>query len=324
MFRNAWELGRISGIKIRLHWSFLLLPIYVYMSTIAEGQIQALLMVGLVLCVFGCVLLHELGHAFAARQFGIGTRDIILLPIGGIASLESMPRKPLQELWIAVAGPLVNVVIALLLFTLLSLVSLPAVLGNFLYNLAAVNVFLVLFNMIPAFPMDGGRVLRSVMAMFMPYVKATTIAATVGKYCALLMLVFGLININTHFMLILLAGFVYMAGQAEKMQVLASSRMGQFRQGYGQPNPYQQSPFQTEGPNPSTHQQYGQSEISVPSTLSGDSVAAWLSNMRAEYCSVVESGRVIGRLTKSQLLSALSQGFGNVPIGQILMQRQFQ
>ena len=319
MFRNAWNLGSISGIKIRLHWSFLMLPIFVYYSTVAEGQVHALTSVALILTVFGCVLLHELGHAFAARQFGIGTRDIILLPIGGVASLESIPRKPLQELWIAVAGPLVNVVIAAVLMVVLQFVALPNGIAGFLFNLAAVNIFLVLFNMIPAFPMDGGRVLRSVMAMFMPYTKATIIAATVGKYCAILFLVFGLINFSTHFMFILLAGFVYVAGQAEKMQVLASSRMNQFRGDNRNSNSGFQ--FQTkQSTNPNQH--HGQAEVSVPSTLSGDSVAAWLSNMRAECCNVVESGRVIGQMTKSQLLSALSQGFGDMPIGQILTHRQ--
>lgn len=317
MFRNAWNLGSISGIKIRLHWSFLIVPFMAYYSNIAQGQSMALIAVMLVLAVFGCVLLHELGHAFAARQFGIGTRDILLLPIGGVASLERMPRNPFQELWIAIAGPLVNVVIAVSIFFGLaySIVPISDLVGSFLTTLAWINLFLVAFNLIPAFPMDGGRVLRSILAMFMSFVKATTIAATVGKFCAIGLAAYGLFS--GQFMLMLLAGFVYLAGQAEKMMVLRSQRANF--------NPaHQATAFEIERPdslNGSTNE-FGQKEICVPSTLSGDSVAAWLSNMRAEYCSIVESGRVIGRMTKAQLLAALSRGVGNLPIGQILMQRQ--
>ena len=315
MFPNAWNLGSISGIKIRLHWSFLIVPFMAYFSNIEHSVGMAVTSVVLVLAVFGCVLLHELGHALAARQFGIGTRDILLLPIGGVASLERMPRNPLQELWIAIAGPLVNVVIAISIFFGLaySFVPISDLVGSFLTTLAYINLFLVAFNLIPAFPMDGGRVLRSVMAIFMPYVKATTIAATVGKFCAIGLAAYGLVN--GQLMLILLAGFVYMAGQAEKMMVLRTQnqKFNSSNQGFRE--------SRSDSVNGSTNE-FGQKEISVPSTLSGDSVAAWLSNMRAECCSIVESGRVIGRMTKAQLLAALSRGVGNLPIGQILTQRQ--
>ena len=239
----------------------------------------------------------------------------MLLPIGGVASLERMPRNPLQELWIAIAGPLVNVVIAISIFFGLaySFVPISDLVGSFLTTLAYINLFLVAFNLIPAFPMDGGRVLRSVMAIFMPYVKATTIAATVGKFCAIGLAAYGLVN--GQLMLILLAGFVYMAGQAEKMMVLRTQnqKFNSSNQGFRE--------SRSDSVNGSTNE-FGQKEISVPSTLSGDSVAAWLSNMRAECCSIVESGRVIGRMTKAQLLAALSRGVGNLPIGQILTQRQ--
>lgn len=316
MFRNAWNLGTISGIKIRLHWTFLLLPIWIYFSSMMEGQgtSTAVTSVVFVLAIFGCVLLHELGHAFAARQFGIGTRDILLLPIGGVASLERMPRNPFQELWIAVAGPLVNLVIAVALFIGLnfSVIPISSVVAGFLMQLAIVNLALVVFNMIPAFPMDGGRVLRSILAMFLEYQQATTIAATIGKYCAIALALYGLFSGN--FMLILLAGFVYFAGQAEKMQVVDPGRS------HGRPGePFPIGFSADSGPH---QNHFGQSEISVPSTLSGNAVAAWLANMHAEYCSVVESGRVIGRLTKAQLLAAISRGFGHMPIGQILAHRQ--
>ncbi len=316
MFRNAWNLGTISGIKVRLHWTFLLLPIWIYFSSMLEGQgtFAAATSVVLVLAIFCCVMLHELGHALAARQFGIGTRDILLLPIGGVASLERMPRNPFQELWIAVAGPLVNVVIAVALFIGLnfSLLALSSFVTGFLMQLAIVNLALVVFNMIPAFPMDGGRVLRSILAMFLEYVRATIIAAAVGKYCAIALALYGLFSGN--FMLILLAGFVYVAGQSEKTQVVDRGR--------SQDTPGQPFPIGFSSDSGFHQNHFGQSEISVPSTLSGNAVAAWLANMHAEYCSVVESGRVIGRLTKPQLLAAISRGFGQQPIGQILAHRQ--
>ncbi len=327
MFKNAWNLGTISGIKIRLHWTFVLLPLFIYFSSLMDGRgmTAAIASVVFVLAIFGCVLLHELGHAFAARQFGIGTRDIILLPIGGVASLENMPRNPFQELWIAVAGPLVNVVIATALWIGLqfSLLPLPAAMASFLTSLALVNVALVVFNMIPAFPMDGGRVFRSLLAMFLSYVRATKIAASVGMLCAIGLGLYGLFT--GHLLLILLAAFVYVAGQSEKMMVIQQERyrksggpfappFSRYAKGTSSPQSFASSPRSSEA--------FGQREITVPSTLSGDSVAAWLANMHAEYCSVVESGRVIGRLTRTQLLAALSRGFGNLPVGQILTQQQ--
>jgi Zn-dependent protease len=319
MFRNAWNLGKISGIDIRVHWSFLLLPVYVYYMTAGSGE--ALTAVLLILAIFGCVLLHELGHAFAARSFGIGTRDIIMLPIGGVASLERIPRNPYQELWIAIAGPLVNVVIAAVLFAGLffSPFNVAASITSFIYSLAIANIFLVVFNMLPAFPMDGGRVLRATLALFMPYVKATTIAATIGKYCALAFGIYGLFYWYISF--ILLAIFVYLAGQAEKMQVVYGDR---FRRSGRHTGSRQQSPVHgaTGFERPQTgeveYSHDGQKELCVPSTLSADSVVAWLSNVRAECCNIVESGKVIGRVTKGQLLTALSNGMGSLPVGQLM------
>ena len=173
------------------------------------------------LAIFGCVLLHELGHALAARQFGILTRNITLLPIGGVAALERMPRKSLQELWIAVAGPLVNVAIALTLVVGLLLIPLPtgSVILAFVSNLVVANVILVVFNMIPAFPMDGGRVLRSLLAMKMDYVRATQIAATVGQVCAIGLGLLGLFLGDV--LLVLIGCFVFFAARAEKNFVAA-------------------------------------------------------------------------------------------------------
>jgi Zn-dependent protease len=221
------RLGSLLGVPVFVHWTFLLLVGWLmagpFMAGAPNPVAAGLRAGGFVLAVFGCVLLHEMGHALAARRYGIRTRDIVLLPIGGVARLESMPRKPVQELVVAVAGPAVNVVIAALII--------PAVLAtqgagafappaggrvdqaSFLASLGAVNVMLVAFNAIPAFPMDGGRVLRAVLAMFVERATATRIAASVGQVVAVLLAVFGLFT--GQYMLLLIALFVFMAAGAE-------------------------------------------------------------------------------------------------------------
>lgn len=213
------RLGRILGIDVSLHWSLLLLIAF-YGVTSGTAVLTA--------AVFGCVLLHELGHSMAARQFGINTDSIVLLPIGGIASLERMPRNPYQELWIAVAGPLVNVVIAAALYLSLPLIAAVAPSSQmwFVYLIGA-NIFLVLFNMLPAFPMDGGRVLRSILAMNMSYLSATQIAAKVGRMMAVLLGTVGLFY--GHFMLMLVAVFVFFAGSAEARAVVAEQMQRDWR-----------------------------------------------------------------------------------------------
>jgi len=213
-----WKLGTLAGIGVYLHWSFWLLPFWILMSS-GSGLSGAVGSVLFVFAIFGCVVLHELGHALMARHYGIGTRDITLYPIGGVASLERMPRRPSQELAIAVAGPAVNVVIAGVLFGILVVAgisvqgsALNLVGGSFLLNLLAVNVFLVVFNMLPAFPMDGGRVLRALLAMRKPYVRATEIAARVGQGIAILLALAGMWTGGT---LLFVAMFVFLAAQAE-------------------------------------------------------------------------------------------------------------
>ena len=212
-----WKLGRVFGIDVSLHWTLLLLIAF---SGLGGGGIYGVLISA---AVFGCVLLHELGHSLAARQYGIETDSIVLLPIGGIATLQRMPRKPTQELWIAVAGPLVNVGIAALLWMLLGVAKVVApTLAPFVFHLMVINVGLVVFNMLPAFPMDGGRVLRSLLAMQLPYLRATQIAAKAGRIMAVLFGIAGLLVGNL--MLMLIAVFVWFAGSAEARQVAAEMR----------------------------------------------------------------------------------------------------
>lgn len=318
---NSWTLGQINGIWIRVHWTFIILPIWIYFSSIMSGTgvTAALATVLFVLAIFGCVLLHELGHALAARQFGIPTRDITLLPIGGVAALERMPRNPWQELWIAVAGPLVNVVIATVLFVGLWIgpAGNAGFVGRFIQQLAITNIALVVFNMIPAFPMDGGRVLRSVLAMFMEWVRATSIAVSVGKFAAFGLGFLGLFSGNL--MIVLIALFVYFAAHSELMAATGYGPQPQFA-----PRPRNSGLWdQPEADGVWFGDQAdvfepGDDGYSVPASLTANSVAAWLANRKADYCRVVESGRTIGTITKSQLLVALSRGFGNEPVGSLV------
>ena len=178
---KSLKFGTIAGIRIQVHWTFSLIIAWIVMTNLIAGNglLAALSGVAFVLVLFGCVVLHELGHALAARCYGIPTRDITLLPIGGVARLEQMPRKPTQELVVALAGPMVNVMIAAGLFVLLAprggfanFASAPFEGGSFLHRLMFVNIALVAFNLLPAFPMDGGRVVRALLAMFMDYVRA--------------------------------------------------------------------------------------------------------------------------------------------------------
>lgn len=223
-----WKLGQILGIDVSLHWSLLLL---IGLTALTGGGLLGALLFA---AVFGCVLLHELGHSMAARQFGIETNSIVLLPIGGIATLERMPRKPIQELWIAVAGPLVNVVIASVLYFSMDAIKAlaPSTLGFFQVLLVA-NVSLVLFNLLPAFPMDGGRIFRSLLAFRLPYGRATEIAASAGRVVAVGLGLTGLFY--GHFMMALVAAFVFYAGSAEARMVAEEERArpaSQWREGF--------------------------------------------------------------------------------------------
>jgi Zn-dependent protease len=224
--RWSLNIGRILGIRVQVHVTFLLFVGWVAVDQgLLAGRPQAALAaVTLTLLVFACVVLHELGHALTARRFGVATRDIVLLPIGGVARLERMPDRPQQELLVAVAGPAVNVAIAAVLVLLMVLSGRPTaldVLGDgLLETLLVVNVVMVLFNMIPAFPMDGGRVLRALLALRMPYLRATRIASLVGQGAAVLLAAAGLFVLHNR-VLPFAAVFVFLAAGEERAQVQA-------------------------------------------------------------------------------------------------------
>jgi Zn-dependent protease/predicted transcriptional regulator len=212
------RLGRFLGIDVFLHFTFLLFIAYIFWA--AEDRLGT---VALALAAFTCVVLHEYGHALMARRYGIPTRDITLLPIGGVAHLERMPAEPRKELFVAVAGPAVNVAIAAVLWLICILAKIPVtramedaslVRGHFVVLLLVFNVTMIVFNMLPAFPMDGGRVLRALLAMKMDYAKATRWAATVGKGMALVFAYYAIFHTATP-MLIVIAFFVWMGASAE-------------------------------------------------------------------------------------------------------------
>lgn len=224
--RGSLRLGRLWGIDLYVHWTFALLIGYVVYSAMSAGgnALDAALSVVLILAVFACVVLHEYGHALTARRYGVPTRDITLLPIGGVARLERMPDDPKQELLIALAGPAVNVVIAAILtgvvWGLYGELTLDSIFANpFIGELLAINVLLVAFNVLPAFPMDGGRVLRALLAMRMNYVRATRAAAAVGQGMALLFGVLAILNPQTFLMLGLIGIFVFLAARSEAKSV---------------------------------------------------------------------------------------------------------
>ena len=228
----SWKIGTFAGIDVFMHATFLLIIGWVGLTywqqtgTVA-GTLEGILFI---LILFGFVVLHEFGHALTARRYGIKTRDITLYPIGGVARLERMPDKPIQELWVALAGPAVNLVLAALLFswlflsnTLAPLAGISLTSGSFIERLLMVNISLVLFNMIPAFPMDGGRVLRALLALRMEYTRATQIAASIGQGMALL---FGFAGLFFSPTLLFIAFFVWIGAAQEASMVQMKTSLG--------------------------------------------------------------------------------------------------
>jgi Zn-dependent protease len=257
---RSWRIGTAFGIGLYVHWTFLLIPALVLIANLGHGLLAALLASGVVavfvFTLFGCVLLHELGHALMARTYGIGTRDITLYPIGGVARLEGMGSHPGQEFAIAIAGPLVNVVIAAGLWFGMTLAGIPpqvSLLGGnldgfgspveaFLNVLLNANLVLVVFNLVPAFPMDGGRMFRALLALTYGRLRATEIAVKLGKVIAAVFIVGGLFGLRIDWpvvfqmtpMLSLIGVFVLVVGQQELAMLRyhnARSSLGQVGQG---------------------------------------------------------------------------------------------
>ncbi len=311
----SWRLGSIGGIALYLHATFLLL-----LAWVAFGEYQrsgsarsALSGVLFVVAVFATVLLHELGHAWAARRYGIRTRDITLLPIGGVARLERMPRNPRQELVVALAGPAVNVVIAGLLVLLLTAtggiptfvesasVGADFLSRSFVARLLAVNIWIVLFNLIPAFPMDGGRVLRAILAMRSgDYAHATESAARVGRFFALIFGMVGLFVLGNPF-LVIVALFVWLAAAGEAAAVQTSAMLDGV---------------------PIHRLMITDIETVAPGDPLSRPVKLILDGFQQDF-PVVENGSVLGMLTRTKLLKALAE-HGEKALVADVMDREFQ
>jgi len=304
--RWSLKLARLAGIDVYIHFTFFFLLTWVAFIYWKQNESvgAAVLGVAFILAIFACVVLHELGHALTARKYGIKTKDIILLPIGGVARLERMPDRPIQELWVALAGPAVNVVIAAALAAYLhvtsSLASVTQITVStfpFIERLMAVNIFLVLFNLIPAFPMDGGRVLRALLATRLPYARATRISASLGQGIAVL---FGILGLFYNPMLLLIAVFVWIGAAQESGLSQMKSALGGI--------PVSQamlSDFKT---------------IPVDSTLE-QAVELTLAGSQKDF-PVTENGSIVGVLTQSDLLSALSKHGRHAAVSEA-MQREF-
>jgi Zn-dependent protease len=227
---GSFKIGRAFGIDVKVHWSFfLLLAFFGFLAFRDSGSlVSALVTVGLVVALFFCVLLHEFGHSLVALRLGSEVQDITLLPIGGLARMKSLPERPIDEVKVAVAGPLVNVVLAPLFFGLAVLfggdLSVPtdiisgaSSVGQAFVALGFINVALVIFNMIPAFPMDGGRVLRGLLATRLGPVRATDISSTVGQVFAILFILGGFLSQN--FLLAIIGFFVFLGASGEAQLV---------------------------------------------------------------------------------------------------------
>ncbi len=222
----AWSfpIARIAGTVVKVHVTFLLL-LAVFL---VAGGVAAVMMI---LAIFACVVAHEFGHVAMARRFGVRTPDVILLPIGGLARLERMPEEPRQELLIALAGPAVTLVLAAIFYAVLRaggatpplLPSLSVAGGSVLADLYRINVLLLLFNLIPAFPMDGGRVLRAILAARQGLARATRIAASVGQ---LLAFALGFAALMTGNMLLLLIAFVVFLGAGAEAAAVETRAAG--------------------------------------------------------------------------------------------------
>lgn len=289
--RWSITLGSVAGTAVRIHITFLLFLIWIWAASYVSGGAEAAWS-GLLFMIllFLCVLLHEFGHIFTARAFGVQTPDVTLLPIGGVARLERIPEAPWEEFLIAIAGPLVNVAIALLLIVIagadisgrnLALVENAQV--SMVDRLAAVNLFIAVFNMIPAFPMDGGRILRSLLATRLGFTRATAIAASIGQWSAFVM---GFLGLFGNPLLIFIAIFVYLAAASEA-QLIAVRAMSRGV--------------------PITDAMMTHYATLAPDAHIDEAVDTLLRTSQSEFPVVDADGRLIGLLGRNDMIRALKQ-----------------
>jgi Zn-dependent protease/CBS domain-containing protein len=311
--RDSLQLGTIRGIHLRVHFTFPLIFIWVILQfgvLTGQGVSGALFGVVVMLILFGIVVLHELGHSIAAQHYGIPVDEIVLLPIGGVAKLKRIPENPVQELVIAIAGPAVNFAIAIVLIVLNALLGLsgriddPAALLTAIetlspeaifYYVFVANLFLAIFNLLPAFPMDGGRVLRALLATRLPYPKATSIAVTIGQILAWVMGLWGFLGGG--FFLIIIAIFIYLGASQEGQMVQVRSVLGDLivRQAYSR-----------------------QVQKLSPTSTLGDAVQFVLTTFQADF-PVCDGERLVGLVTYKRLVEALNQHGPEMTVEQIMI-----
>jgi Zn-dependent protease/CBS domain-containing protein len=226
------NIGKIFGINFRIHVTFFLLLFFIFISVLTQHGLQRALLAVLFICaVFVCVLIHEIGHSLIARRFGKEAKSITLLPIGGVATMEEMPEKPAQEIAVSIIGPFINLLIAGVLYLFIGHwagVGVPNLTPDsakgFFAGLIGVNIMLAIFNLIPAFPMDGGRILRGLLAIRLDFVRATTAAVFIGQAIATF---FIFVGIFFNWWLAIIGLFLYIGAGSEKQQVLLKSLLRQ-------------------------------------------------------------------------------------------------
>jgi Zn-dependent protease/predicted transcriptional regulator len=315
---GSLKIVRLWGIEIQVHWSFLLILVYgafIFGAGPASPLVGAIYGIVVILLLFVCVVLHELGHALTAKYFNVNVPYITLLPIGGVAQLERMPRKPWHEFLIAIAGPAVNFVLAILLLPIALLVigmtmrtgaintagdvmgmmQRPG-LGNLLIYLTVVNVLLGVFNLLPAFPMDGGRILRALLAMNIPYVRATRIAVLVGRGMAVLFALWGIMGGGIF--LLLIAFFVYIGGRGELEAVESRYVLKDFRA--------------RQALNQNVKVLYTTQQVN-------EAVDLIMTTYQADFPVYDLSHNFVGVLTRSLLVNALREGKGEQRIAEAMI-----
>lgn len=304
--KGSIKIVTIAGIELYVHWTFAILIVAVPMIYLWAGLTWVAAFRGLllILAVFACVVLHEYGHALTARQFNVPTNDITLLPIGGVARLRRVPEHPQEELVIALMGPLVNVAIASVLLVFLvatGTLAGPATVfanlegGFFFSRLMWINLFVVVFNILPAFPMDGGRVLRALLAMRIEYTRATQIAAKIGQGMAIL---FGLLGLFGNFILLFIAIFVYLGAQQEARFTMMKAA--------------------TEGV-PVREAMITQFRTLTSENTLADVIHELVDGYEEDF-PVVDDGRLVGVLTRKRLLTALTEYGREAHVGKIMQQ----
>ncbi len=324
----SWRIGSIAGIGIYIHSTFLILLAWIALVHYARGNDLTDFLHGIILLVtvFGTVVLHELGHALAARRYGIPTRDITLLPIGGVARLERMPDDPKEELVVAVAGPAVNVILAGICIVAIGLLAgfsdvgqqieqgakqmeffandagkvrdlsdLPLLGMLFFSRWLIINIVLIVFNLLPAFPMDGGRILRAFLAMRMDYVRATQMAAGIGQLMALLFGFLGLFGGNPF--LIFIALFVWMGASGEASMVQMRVALGGI---------------------PARNAMVTEFRAVSPDETIADVADHILAGFQQDFPVVDETGNVLGMLTRSDVLKTLAQKRPSTLVGEVM------